>query len=363
MKTKVQQKTIRETADFSGHQIHLGMDVHKKNWSISVFIGDIFYQTFHQESEVSILKSYLQKNFPGGHVYACYEAGFCGFSLQRELSAIGVECMVVNPSDVPQTNKGAFSKTDALDSKRLGLALAKNMLTPIFIPDEELESDRQLLRYRNKIQNLLQAKRKMLKSLFMTSGIKIPKENDTSYWTNRYLLWVRNLRTGKASLDITIQMIADDVEMLRKRLLLINRKIRELSRTEKYSNDFKILTSTPGIGLITAMTLLTEVGEITRFESFSKFNSFVGLYPSEFSSGEKILKGKLTYRSHKKLRSLIIEAAWISIRTDPALTLKYTELIQTKTKKRAIVIIARKLLSRIYSLWTKKQMYEKGIIK
>lgn len=363
MKTKVVIKTTRETVNFAGKQIYLGIDVHKKNWSISVFIGETFYQTFHQESEVYILNSYLQKNFPDSDVYACYEAGFCGFSLQRELATIGVKCIVVNASDVPQTNKGAFSKTDAIDSKRLGLSLSKNMLTPIFIPDEELESDRQLLRYRNKVQNLLQAKRKMLKSLFMVSGIKIPIENDTSYWTNRYLLWVRSLQTGKASLDLTIQMIADDVEMLRKRLYTVNKEIRLLSKTPKYANSYKILTSTPGIGLITAMTLLTEIGDVTRFENFSKFNSFIGLYPSEFSSGEKILKGKLTYRSHKKLRSLIIEAAWIAVRSDPALALKYTELIKVKTKKRAIVIIARKLLSRIYSIWTKNQMYEKGIVK
>ena len=181
MSTNLAKNSVREKVSFSGQPIYLGIDVHKLNWNVSVYLGESFYQSFHQESSGDILKNYLDNNLPGGDFYACYEAGFCGFSVQRELSSKGINCIVVNAADVPQTNKGAFSKTDTVDSRRLGLALAKGMLTPIYVPSEELEADRQLLRYRRKTQQLLQAKRKVLKSLFFTSGIKIPKQYDTSY--------------------------------------------------------------------------------------------------------------------------------------------------------------------------------------
>lgn len=169
--------------------------------------------------------------------------------------------------------------------------------------------------------------------------------------------------SGRTAFFSYFQMITDDVVMLRQRLLAINKEIRKLSKTPKYLKNFEILTSTPGIGLITAMTLLTEVGDIRRFKNFSQFNSFIGLYPSEFSSGEKILKGKMTKRSHKAIRSLIIEAAWIAIGKDPTMALKYKELTETKTGKRAIVVIARKLLNRIYTIWNNQQTYVKAVVK
>ncbi|PTT42539.1 IS110 family transposase [Chryseobacterium sp. HMWF028] len=349
--------------DFSGKNIYLGLDVHKKNWSVTVYLEDLFFQTFHQESDAKRLFDYLDKTFPNGQYKACYEAGFCGFSIHRELTALGIECIVVNPADVPQTNKGTLSKTDASDSKRLAAAFSKGFVKGIYIPDQDTESDRQLLRYRKKIQNHLQSKRKVLKSLLHIVGIKIPVEYDKPYWTNNFVQWIRSLNPQESSLKMTLQLILDDVEILRKRLFQTNKLIRELSTQEKYAQMYDVLISTPGVGIITAMTLLTEIGNIERFECFSKFNSFIGLCPSEFSSGDMIHKGKITPRNHNAIRPLIIEASWIAIRTDPVLTLKFHELIKYKTKKRAIVIIARKLLSRIFSIWTKKLEYQKGKIK
>lgn len=363
MDTNIQTGTDKLKVSFSGHQINLGIDVHKKNWNVSVYIGEAFFQTFHQEANSSLLLNYLHSHFPEGHYVACYEAGFCGFSVQRELSSLGIDCMVVNPADIPQTHKGMLSKTDASDSRRLGMALSRGLLTPIYIPDKVTESDRQLIRYRRKTLTDLQKKRKILKSAFHAMGIVIPKEYDKPYWTKRFIEWIRKLEPEELSSQILIGHIVEDVDFLRRRLLQINGKIRQLSSLERYSEAYSILISAPGIGIITAMTLLTEIGEIKRFDSFGKFNSFIGLCPSEFSSGEHIRKGKMTSRGNTALRPLLIEAAWVSIRTDPALALKFQDLIKTRTKKRAIVVIARKLLSRIYHIWTNTGLYEKGILK
>lgn len=360
--TKIKQNN-QETISFKGQTIHIGLDVHKKNWSVSLYLNDTFIRTFHQESNGQALLQHLKTNYPDGAYKACYEAGFCGFSIQRELSHLGIDCCVVNAADIPQTNKGMLSKTDAADSRRIGEAFAKKLLKPIYIPKSETEADRNLIRYRKHVQEDLRAKKHKLKSILFTLGIKIPPEHDKPYWTNNFITWLQALIIPHSGNKLTINLLVEDVLLLRQRLFTTNKEIRQLSQNDRYKATYTLLTTTPGIGLITAMTMITEIGDINRFESFTKFNSFIGLCPSEFSSGEHIHKGKMTTRSHKTIRSLIIESAWIARRNDPALTLKYHELLKTKTAKRAIVIIARKLLSRLFTVWKTNVEYEKGVLK
>ena len=362
--TNIKEKTkTREPISFKGETIHIGLDVHKKNWSASIYIGDKFIKTFHQESTGSILLNHLTSNYPEAIYKACYEAGFCGFSVQRELTALGIDCSVVNAADVPQTNKGMLSKTDAADSRRIGEAFSKGLLNPIYIPKSDVEADRNLVRYRKRVQEDLKSKKQGIKSCLFILGLKIPIQYDKPYWTNNFITWLKELEIKDNSNKVTVSLLIEDVLLLRKRLFETNKRLRDLSISESYASSYKLITSTPGIGLITAMTMLTEIGDINRFESFTKFNSFIGLCPSEYSSGERVHKGKMTNRANRTIRALIIEAAWVAIRVDPALTLKYHELLKTKTGKRAIIVVARKLLSRLFTVWKTNIEYEKGIVK
>lgn len=353
----------RETVNFINQDIFIGLDVHKKNWSVSIYLNDRFVKTFHQESKGVALLSHLQTYYPNGNYRACYEAGFCGFSVQRQLTALGIHCDVVNAADVPQTNKGMLSKTDAADSRRIGEAYSKGMLRPIYIPNKAIEADRNLIRYRKKTQHSLKAKKQGIKSCLHLLGLIIPTQYDKPYWTNNFINWLKELDIIDISNKATLDFLIDDVLLLRKRLFQTNKQIRSLSQSDGYNETYKLLTSTPGIGLITAMTMITEIADINRFDNFEKFNSYIGFCPSEYSSGENVYKGKMTTRGHKSIRPLILECAWIAVRNDPALTLKYQELTKVKTPKRAIIVIARKLLSRIYTIWKTKKSYEKGIIK
>ena len=365
MTTKLITKaeTAREKADFSSKTIYCGLDVHKKNWSVTIYLEDRYIKTFSQPTGGSILLSHLINNYPNGNYVACYETGFCGFSVQRELTALGIACMVVNAADVPTTGKATLNKTDAVDSRRLGEALAKGMLSSIFIPNVEDEADRGLIRYRKKLLSILSGRKRTIKSTLFTLGIPIPERFDNSRWTNIFIKWVQDLPIDYHSAKLTIDLLIKDVLYMRKQLYQTNKVIKTMSQSEKYKFMFDVVSSAPGIGLITGITMLTEVGDIRRFDSFTKFNSFIGLCPSQFSSGEKVHMGKITSRKNKAIRPLIIEAAWTAVRLDPALALKFSELIKTKTKKRAIIVIARKLLSRIYSIWTNQQTYEKGLVK
>ena len=125
----------------------------------------------------------------------------------------------------------------------------------------------------------------------------------------------------------------------------------------------KLLRSIPGIGPLTTVELLTEIQDIDRFTSFKKFNSFIGLKPSSHSSGAHDHRGRLTMRQHKGLRSSLIECAWTTLGKDPAMLTRYNELKVNHTGKRAIVIIARKLASRIYCVLKTQKPYELGVVK
>jgi transposase len=112
--TNIKEKTkTRESVSFKGQIIHVGLDVHKKNWSSSIYLGDKFIKTFHQELTGTILLQHLKTNYPDAVYKAFYEAGFCVFSVQRDLTTLGIECVVVNASDIPQTNKGMLRRLNA----------------------------------------------------------------------------------------------------------------------------------------------------------------------------------------------------------------------------------------------------------
>jgi transposase len=152
--------------------------------------------------------------------------------------------------------------------------------------------------------------------------------------------------------------------MLRKELLSISNDIRKLMRSKKYKELYYLLRTVTGIGPLTAAALITEIGDMKRFSSFYHLNSFIGLMPMEHSSGERELRGRITIRKHRKLRSELVECAWAAKRNDPALALYYSEQIKRgKNGKAAIVKVARKLLSRIRCVWLSGQPYQIAVVK
>ncbi len=136
--------------------------------------------------------------------------------------------------------------------------------------------------------------------------------------------------------------------------------VRALLKTARYKRDGKLLRGIPGIGPLTAVQLLTELEDIDRFSSFKKLNSFIGFHPSSHSTGDYDRKGHMTVRKHRALRSALVECAWQTVQKDPAMLSRYEALIKRMTKKRAIIVIARKLLSRIYHVLKTQEPYQLG---
>lgn len=146
-------------------------------------------------------------------------------------------------------------------------------------------------------------------------------------------------------------------------MLKISNDIRAMLREPRYKVNYNLLRTIPGIGPLTAGSILVEIGDVKRFETFYRLNNFVGLLPMEHTSGENEDKGALTVRRHRQLRSDLVESAWTAKRTDPALSLYYDEQVKRKDSKIVIIKIARKLLNRIRYVLINQQSYDYGIVK
>jgi transposase len=360
---KLEKISETRTVDYTGVKVYCGIDVHKKNWNVTIYVENVYFKTFQQPPNPESLMSFLSSKFPNGNYYCCYESGFSGFWIQRNFEKLGVNCIVVNPADIPKTHKDLVSKTDSRDSRALADALSNNQLTPVYIIGVDDEADRSLVRYRKSIQQDLTRRRNKVKSLLFLLGIEIPETYAKSVWTNNFIKWLEELKIEQASLKNTLTYMLEDVKINRQKLLTVNKELKLMSKHEKYNDLFSLLIKVPGIGLIVGMTLLTEIVDIKRFSSFRKFNSYVGLCPSSHSSGEKDYKGRMIKRANHRIRELIIESAWVAIRNDTALTKKYAELTKRQSSKRAIITIAQKLLSRIYYVLKNKEIYQTGITK
>jgi transposase len=357
MQTKVNEST------FAGQSIYVGIDVHLKSWKVTVMAGGIYYKTFSSPPEADKVANYLKSNFPGAIYYSAYEAGFCGFSVHRELTSHGINSIVVNPSDIPTTDKERRQKEDMRDSRKIAKTLQSGHLKAIYIPSPKTEQDRNLLRTRDGVVKDLTRNKNRVKGLLYLQGVEIPKRFVNNQWSNLFLQWLSELRFEHDTSRWALNALLDMVNQQRSLLLKLTRQIRELSKTPQYQENTNLLLSVPGIGLLTAMRLLTELETICRFTDFNHLCSYVGLVPSTNSSGDNDIVTGISSRKNPRLRVALIESAWVAIRNDPALLSCYQQLSKRISGNKAIIRIAKKLLRRIVFVLRTGQKYEKGIIK
>jgi transposase len=359
MQEKINEKT------FEGQSIYVGIDVHKKDWKVTIMTAELSYKTFSSVPEAEKLGSYLKRTFPGANYYSAYEAGFSGFWLHKQLTELGINSIVVNPADIPTTDKERKQKEDLRDSRKIAHSLRSGQLKSIHIPKEAVMHDRMLLRTRQALVKDLNRSKNRIRSMLFFLGVDLPDRfsKPGSGWSKPFIKWLKELSfeypAAKGGLDAHL----DQVNNLRSSVLKITRQIKELAKTSQYQENVSLLISMPGIGILTAMMLLTELEDISRFKTFEDLCSYVGLVPSTSSSGENDVDNGITPRRNGRLRSSLIESAWVAIRNDPALLCSYQNLAKRMPGNRAIVRIAKKLLRRLTHVLRNKSTYERGIIK
>ena len=349
--------------DFTGQHIYIGIDVHKKSWSICILTDHFEHKTFTQPPDANVLVNYLKRNFPGATYHAVYEAGYSGFWVHDRLREHGVECMVVNPADVPTKDKERAKKSDRIDCRKLARSLRNRELEGIYVPSRTKVEDRTLLRTRRSMVKKQTRCKNQIKSMLAFYGIHIPEDLVQSHWSKRFINWIDEIRMERASGNFALKAHLDELNHIRRIVADLNRNVRALARTDEYRANVRLLKTVPGISILTAMILLTELYNINRFPSLDKLASYVGLIPNTDSSGEKDNTTGITDRRNPGLRVMMIESSWVAVRKDPALVMAFDRLCKNMTKTKAIVQIARKLLNRIRYVLKNQKEYVMAVVQ
>ncbi|HTB30596.1 MAG TPA: IS110 family transposase [Bacteroidia bacterium] len=333
--------------NFEGQAIYCGIDVHKKSWSVCIRDDKMELNTFSQPADTEVLINYLQQNFPRADYHVVYEAGFSGFGLQRILSGQGMDCIITHPADVPTSDKEQRKKTDKVDCRKLARNLSEGSLEKIYIPSERMVDERGIVRARQQlIRDQTRCKNRILSWLDF-HGISIPEGyKQSSRFSKRFITWLEEL-TLTPEARKSLQLLVEGVKFIRQQLLQALRHLKELSRAEHNEKQVSLLRSIPGIGLINAMVILTEMGDIRRFKNLDHLCSYIGLTPDIYSTGEtRIVKG-ITPRHNHSLREALVESSWCIIRKDAALLMAYKKYVKRMHPNKAIIKVAKSLASRI----------------
>jgi transposase len=356
MPMRIQTRTL----GFTGQSFNIGVDVHKRNWRVTIRNNNLWLKTFSMNPSAVELHDFMKKHYPGGEYNTVYEAGFCGYWIHREMTHLGFHNIIVNPADVPSTNKEKDRKDDPIDSNKLSRELANHSLNGIYVPNEQLEAMRSISRlHRQYSQRSVQIKNR-IKSFLAFIGQPIPAEYEESRWSHGFIHMLKTIPLKNEDNRMVLSEHVAELEHVRSRQLVVLRKIRALS---KGVPTIAFLRTIPGIGIITAFVLFAELVDIHRFHKLDHLCSFIGLVPSIERSGTTVHVNGITPRHNKFLRYLIIEAAWIAVRKDPALTAAYNELTKGMTKQRAIIRIAKKLTNRIRYVWLHQKEYVPAIVE
>lgn len=340
--------------DFTGQTIYIGLDVHRKSWSVSIYLEHFEHKTFTQPPKVEVLVSYLKRHFPGAAYKAVYEAGYCGFWIHDSLRQMGIECIVVNPADIPTTDKERTRKSDKVDCRKLARALRAGELQGIWVPPRAKAEDRSLVRTRQAMVKKQTRCKNQIKSMLYLYGVQIDSSRS---WSRNFIRSLEALHLERESGKIALSAYISELINLRQIIARLNRDILALARSDQYSESVRLLKSIPGIGILNAMILLTEIGDINRFQGLDRLASYMGITPDSRSSGDKESPGELTRRGNRQLRYLLIESSWTAVRKDPALAAAFNKMCLRTLKTKAIVKIARKLLNRIRFVLGNKVQY------
>lgn len=296
----------------------LGLDVHAETIAVAVAEPDGEVRSLGTiPNRAESIRKMIKKLGPAEKLRACYEAGPTGYVVYWQLAELGVPCEVVAPTLVP-VKAGDRVKTDRRDAEKLARCHRAGDLTAVWVPDEGSEALRDLVRAREAAKQDQTRSRHRLSKFLLRAGQRPPA--GVRPWTRPYLLWVAALRFSQIAQEATRQDYLHEVEHMRERVKRLEEAIRDAVKLaspalQQVVNDLQALR---GIADISAVTIATELGQVSRFTSARQLMGYCGVVPSEVSSGKRTCRGGITKTGNAHLRRIVIEAAW-SYRRPPGI--------------------------------------------
>jgi len=288
----------------------VGLDTHKDTIAVAVCEANRGKPRYYGEipNTPQALEKLLRKLSPEGEVLSfCYEAGPCGYGIYRQLTASGHECEVVAPSLIP-VKAGDRVKTDRRDSESLARLHRAGELTPVWVPGPEQEAIRDLTRAREDIKALERQAKQRLGAFLLRHGVSY--DEGKSKWTNAYFRWLSGVKFEIQTQQIVFQEYTDSVKYLQSRVEGLEKEMEAALNDWSLAPVVRALMALRGCKLITAMTIMAELGDITRFDSPRQLMAYLGLVPGEYSSGNTTRRGGITKTGNGHVRRVLIESAW-----------------------------------------------------
>lgn len=292
--------------------IFVGLDVHKETIALAARHEDkLVTERVFATKNLAKLQKCLVALSKKGQIRCCYEASGAGYHLARLIRSWGFECDVIASSLMP-TLPGDRRKTDRLDAQRLCTFYQGGLLTAVHIPTKAQEAARGFVRCRQVMRKDVTRVKHQLSKFLQMKGLVY---RDGTNWTGKHFAWLNRLTFDCEWDTETFQHYLSTLTFRLRRLEEMDEKIERLARQDDYAENFKILRAYRGVGTLTAMVLLTELGDIRRFSSPSKLMSYVGLTPSHHLSGEsRVLRGSISKAGSAWCRHVLVQAAWNCMR-------------------------------------------------
>jgi len=346
-----------------GQAIFVGLEDSKKTWKVCARSNKVVVHEASMPADYEVLKQYFINRFPECNISVMYEAGFRGFELHDQLKSDGCYCIVTPPHTVTE-EKCQRKKNDRIDCRRLSKNLESGDYKQCHVPDRRLREDRQISRSYEQVKRDITRICNRFRRTLEYHGLdrQFPGGN----WSrNQYLdaYELINEMDIASSIKFAFSVYFEELTHLWELKKRLTNELRALSKSEPYKRTVSLLKSAPGIGVLTAIRLTLEWGDLRRFSRKEQFASFLGLVPSEYSTGEQERKGHITKQGNRQVRGWLIECTWRAIKYDPVLLDKFNRVYRsTGSKKKAIVAVSRKLALRLRTLLINDMPYAIGLI-
>jgi transposase len=342
-------------------RIHVGIDTHKHTYHVGLW----------SRTDNRLVTTWVQPSHPGAVIDALrecqaqiesviYEAGPTGFSLARRLKEASYPAGVISAAHTPQA-PGQKAKSDRLDCRKLAEYSAKGLLHPVYVPTEEEEADRQVMRVRDQIKSNRVRTMQQIKSFLLQHGIAEP--HGLAHWSKESVKQLRALELT-AQLRFSLDMLLDELDHATSQLKRATAAVTQLASQARHAKAVEMGRTVPGVGVLTAMRHRTELPKAERFDTSRQVGKILGLSPEVRSSGDTRHECGRERGGNRRLRSDLVEAAWRWIGRDPWAREQYQKrLAQTGNAKKAITAMARKEGIVLWRVMTRLEPYRPGKVQ
>ena len=287
----------------------VGLDVHKETIAVSVADpdgGEVRYLGEIPNTLDAVVKLVRRLRKEGAKLSFCYEAGPCGYGLHRQLRDLGQDCQVVAPSLIPK-KPGDRVKTDRRDSLNLARLHRAGELTAVWVPDGAQEALRDLTRAREDMKHVQRQAKQRLLGFLLRHGKRFEGKDN---WTQAHFRWFEEVKFGQPVQQIVFQEYVDSVQAMTRRVAAFDEQMESAARESVFWPVIEGLMALRGVKLITATTIVAEIGDLRRFTTAPQLMAYLGVVPSEHSSGESRSRGGITKTGNGHVRRVLVESAW-----------------------------------------------------